>query len=175
MKRRLATWLQRSALLRWALQLAVYFFIPRQHVGVVGALFNEAGQVLLVEHVFRPHFPWGLPGGWINRGEDPAKAVQREFEEELGLKIVVGPLLLCQPQGGGTGVPRGLGLAYFCRLVDGHSALADLAQTRSSYEVLAVEWLDPDHIAWELTPLDRQSILLAKQLFEQQGIENRGD
>ena len=59
MKRRLATWLQRSALLRWALQLAVYFFIPRQHVGVVGALFNEAGQVLLVEHVFRPHFPWG--------------------------------------------------------------------------------------------------------------------
>ena len=42
------------------------------------------GQVLLVEHVFHPYAPWGLPGGWIDRNESPSQtAVIRELQEEL--------------------------------------------------------------------------------------------
>ena len=108
-KQQIANWLQRFALLRWGLRLGVYLFMPRQHVGVVGVLFNQMGQVLLAEHVFRPLFPWGLPGGWIGRGEDPAKALEREFEEELGLQVMVKQLLLCEPQGGVLGFPTAWG------------------------------------------------------------------
>ena len=71
MKRRLADWLQRFPPLRWGLKLAVWLFAPRHQVGAVGVVFNNAGQVLLVEHVFRPDYNWGLPGGWVERGESP--------------------------------------------------------------------------------------------------------
>lgn len=173
MKRQLAAWLQRSAFLRWGLRLGVYALIPRQHVGVVGVLFNEAGQVLLVEHVFRPHFPWGLPGGWIGRGEDPAAAVQREFGEELGLEIVVKQLLLCRPQGGRTGVPPGLGLAYYCRLPGNGAPPVDFTAVNCDYEVLSAAWLDPTTIDRPLTPIDRQAIELGRAAFirEQAGYE----
>jgi ADP-ribose pyrophosphatase YjhB (NUDIX family) len=172
MKRRLANWIQGSALLRWGLWLGVQLFMPRQHVGVVGVLFNRAGQVLLVEHVFRPYYPWGLPGGWIGRGEDPAKAVQREYYEELGLQIEVGQLLLCQPQGGQIGVPPSLSLAYYCCLKNGDES-ANLESIgvnsgRDAHELLAVKWVEPDKIEWDITSIDRQAIQLGRQLFERE-------
>ena len=175
-KRQIANWLQRFGLLRWGLRLGVHLFMPRQHVGAVGVLFNQTGQVLLVEHVFRPLFPWGLPGGWVGRGEDPAQAVEREFKEELGLDITVRTLLLCEPQGGRSGVPRGLGLAYYCRLVDGEFTADQPAQAYTTYEVLSVEWLDPDQVPWNLTAIDCQAIALAKNEFEREQIsKNEGN
>jgi 8-oxo-dGTP pyrophosphatase MutT (NUDIX family) len=63
---------------------------PRFSVGAVGVVFNDLDEVLLVEHVFHPHFPWGLPGGWVERGEDPRDAVRRELREELELEVEVG-------------------------------------------------------------------------------------
>ena len=93
-KRQLAGWLRRFAPLRWLLALAVRLFAPRHYVGAAGVIFNEAGQMLLIEHVFRPHFPWGLPGGWVEYGETPAETVRREVEEELGLRVEVKQLLL---------------------------------------------------------------------------------
>jgi 8-oxo-dGTP pyrophosphatase MutT (NUDIX family) len=37
---------------------------------------------------------WDLPGGVVEVGESPQRAVAREVEEELGLEIPAGPLLL---------------------------------------------------------------------------------
>ena len=37
---------------------------------------------------------WDLPGGVVEVGESPQLAVAREVEEELGLEIAAGPLLL---------------------------------------------------------------------------------
>lgn len=173
-KRRLAHWLRYFPPLRWGLVLGVRLFAPRQTVGVSASIFNEAGQVLLVEHVFRPYYPWGLPGGWIERGEDPAKAVQRELQEELQLQVAVKRLLLCQPQGCRTGVPPGLGLAYYCRLVDGQSALERVAQAPARYEILALEWADPDTINHRLTPLDRQAVALGKREFDREQLAEKG-
>ncbi|MFZ9394955.1 MAG: NUDIX domain-containing protein [Erythrobacter sp.] len=42
------------------------------------------GAVLLLRHSYGPDH-WGLPGGGLGRGEDPAGAAQRELSEELGL------------------------------------------------------------------------------------------
>lgn len=54
----------------------------------VGAIVtNEDGKVLLLDHVLRPASGWGIPGGFINKDEQPAKAVKREICEEIGLEI----------------------------------------------------------------------------------------
>ena len=48
--------------------------------------FDAAGRVLLVRHSYGPPV-WALPGGGIDRGEDPADAAVREFGEELGCPL----------------------------------------------------------------------------------------
>ncbi|MCU0465509.1 MAG: NUDIX domain-containing protein [Anaerolineae bacterium] len=80
----------------WLIRLAYPLHVARQPrftVGVVGVVFNAQREVLLVEHVYHPEIPWGLPGGGINYREDPALGLAREFREELGLAVrVVQPL-----------------------------------------------------------------------------------
>jgi mutator protein MutT len=53
-----------------------------------GALiFNDAGEVLLLKHRFRPGSGWGIPGGFLESGEQPEEAVRRELREEVGLEV----------------------------------------------------------------------------------------
>ncbi len=68
--------------------------MPRFTAGVVGVIVNDAGRVLVLEHVFHIEKPWGLPGGWLNRREDPENALARELMEELGLPVVIDRFLL---------------------------------------------------------------------------------
>lgn len=170
LKRHIATWLQRLPLLRWGLALGVKLLTPRHHVGAIGAVFNNHGQVLLVEHVFRPSYPWGLPGGWVERAEDPAEAVQRELTEELGLGVQVKRLLFCQPQGvePGSGVPAGLSLAYYCRPIVEEATAFDSGAASKAYEVLSTVWIKPADIQWKLTRLDRRAIALGYEEFLQE-------
>lgn len=54
----------------------------------VGAIVtNGEGKVLLLDHVLRPASGWGIPGGFINHGEQPEEAVKREICEEIDLEI----------------------------------------------------------------------------------------
>ena len=54
----------------------------------VGALVVDGEQkVLLLDHHLRPASGWGIPGGFIERGEQPLDAVRRELREETGLEI----------------------------------------------------------------------------------------
>jgi 8-oxo-dGTP diphosphatase len=58
-----------------------------------GALITDTdGRVLLVKPNYRDH--WLLPGGAADDNEPPEAACAREVEEELGLVLPVGPLLL---------------------------------------------------------------------------------
>jgi 8-oxo-dGTP pyrophosphatase MutT (NUDIX family) len=96
----------------WVVTVAMAFWRLRQakfSAGVAGIIFNPAGQVLLVEHVFHPHAPWGLPGGWVDRREDPAGALEREMREELGMAVRVGPVLLAEVE-----YDAHIDLAYIC-------------------------------------------------------------
>ena len=60
---------------------------PSWTAGAVAILERDDGRWLMVSPVYRNG--WSLPGGLIDRGEDPASAVIREFAEELGITIAV--------------------------------------------------------------------------------------
>ena len=49
-------------------------------------LINERNEVLLLDHVLRPKFGWGLPGGFVDPHEQPIDAARREIREETGLE-----------------------------------------------------------------------------------------
>ena len=52
-----------------------------------GLITDEKGKVLLLNHVLRPGSGWGIPGGFLNRGEQPGDTLRREIREETGLEI----------------------------------------------------------------------------------------
>jgi 8-oxo-dGTP diphosphatase len=54
---------------------------------VAAIITNEKREVLLLEHVLRPASGWGIPGGFMEYGEQPDEALARELREETGLKL----------------------------------------------------------------------------------------
>jgi 8-oxo-dGTP pyrophosphatase MutT (NUDIX family) len=53
---------------------------------------DPEGRVLLCQLTYKRD--WDLPGGVVEVGESPRLAVEREVEEELGLALAPGDLLL---------------------------------------------------------------------------------
>jgi 8-oxo-dGTP diphosphatase len=65
----------------------IRFSNQRFAVTVGAIIIDDENRVLLLKHVFRPGSGWGIPGGFINKAENPEKAVRRELAEEIGLKV----------------------------------------------------------------------------------------
>ncbi|HMR64592.1 MAG TPA: NUDIX hydrolase [Anaerolineae bacterium] len=169
-KRILALWLHHNRLLQLALSRTVRLLAPRNYIGVMGAIYNDQGQVLLVEHVFRIPWAWGLPGGWVEHGESPAHALHREVAEELNLAIQVKKLLFCEPQVSHwlSTTPKSLGVAYYCRSINQDAPLARMSQATHAYEILSAAWFDPDHLNQALPALQRTAIALGKLEFHKE-------
>ncbi len=103
--RRVPKWLR-----RWSVVLAESRFT----VTTGAVVIDGHGRVLLLHHFFRPGSAWGIPGGFINPGEQPEEALRRELREEVGLEVEsarvvftralqkyrqVEIIFLCQPKG----------------------------------------------------------------------------
>lgn len=56
-------------------------------VTAAAIVVDKQGRVLLLKHRFRPGTGWGIPGGFIEAGEQPDQAVRRELREEVGLEL----------------------------------------------------------------------------------------
>ncbi len=67
-------------------------FLPRKRAISQMLVRDPAGRVLLCQLTYKRD--WDLPGGVVEVGESPRVAVEREVEEELGLALPAGPLVL---------------------------------------------------------------------------------
>ena len=67
-------------------------FLPRKRAISQLLVRDPERRVLLCQLTYKRD--WDLPGGVAEVGESPRRAAAREVEEELGLDIVPGPLLL---------------------------------------------------------------------------------
>jgi len=67
-------------------------FLPRKRAISQMLIRDTAERVLLCELTYKQD--WDLPGGVVEVGESPQLAVGREVEEELGLSVEPGGLLL---------------------------------------------------------------------------------
>ena len=105
----------------WLRGSLVWLITQKFLVGVVGVVLNESGEVLLLKHTYRGKYPWGLPGGWLKRGEQPMQALKREFLEETGMTVEV-----LKPLGveGDEDWPR-VYLIFLCRMVDDQFSSSD--------------------------------------------------
>lgn len=127
-RRRIAALIRRFPKLMLLPYYAYRFIQPKYSVGVVGVVLNAEHDILLVEHVFHPRVPWGLPGGWIGANEDPRDTVKRELYEELNLTVRVDHLVLAERT-----QYHHLDMAYLCIAEDEIGAL--------SYELLNYAWV----------------------------------
>lgn len=56
-------------------------------VSVAAIVVNDKREVLLLNHVLRPHSGWGYPGGFLDADESAADAIKREIKEETGIDL----------------------------------------------------------------------------------------
>jgi 8-oxo-dGTP diphosphatase len=69
----------------------IYFPDPKV---AAAALIEMDDKILLVRRSFDPgRGLWTLPAGFVDAGEDPAEAAERECKEETGLNVKVSGLL----------------------------------------------------------------------------------
>jgi 8-oxo-dGTP diphosphatase len=97
-----------------------------------GALiFNDAGEVLLLKHRFRAGTGWGLPGGFLEKGEQPLEALRRELREEINLEVESVEIFAARS----FRKPRQVEVLFRCR--------ASGAAKPQTMEVERAEWFAP--------------------------------
>lgn len=78
-------------------RLALRLGAPKVTMGACAVIQDEWGRILVAHHTYR-RLAWGLPGGLIDRGEQPEAALARELREELGARAVIGPMLCAESE-----------------------------------------------------------------------------
>lgn len=136
----------------------VHWIQPRFSVGIIGILLDDTGErVLLLEHVYHYPHPWGLPGGWIDRGEDPAACIVREFHEETTLRVrVVRPLVVNLS----VEWRNHITVCFLCALESGDPKAITLSHELSDYQWARLDDLPP------LVEFHRKAIALVREVPE---------
>ena len=113
----------------------------------VGVVFDEDNNVLLLEHIFHRPISWGLPGGWLDRGESPEDALRREIFEETGLKVKIEQMLIFEP----STDPKQLQISYLCKHTGDQTF-------RLSNEIASAKWFATSSTPSKLLSFHRRSI-----------------
>ena len=113
---------------------------------------DERGRVLLLKHTLRKGSGWGIPGGFIARGEQPHDGVRREVREETGLELDTVEIAFA----------RTLGHVRQVEIVFRATAQSDaLARLKKNFEVERAEWFSPDSLPEALSRDQRRLIARA--------------
>jgi ADP-ribose pyrophosphatase YjhB (NUDIX family) len=70
-------------------RLLLFLVNPKFNLGAVGLFITVDNRILVLRHVFRHTYPWGLPGGYLNRGETAEAGMLRELWEETRLTAIL--------------------------------------------------------------------------------------
>lgn len=91
----------------------------------VFAFVERAGRYLVLERGQEPYRRlWDLPGGFVEAGESPVKAVEREIIEETGLNVEALSILGAYRSRYGEDGKWTVDVAFYCRAPTGKPQLS---------------------------------------------------
>ena len=112
----------------------------RRFTVTAGAMiFDDQGRILLLEHVFRPDSGWGIPGGFLSKGEQPEAALRRELREEIGIEVENVEMLFVRTLDG----PRQIEIYFRARAIG--------RPEPCSFEIKSAGWFSLDDLPPELS------------------------
>jgi len=127
---------------RWGVRLSE----PRFTVTAGAVITDERGRVLLLNHVFRAGSGWGIPGGFIEKYEQPEDALRRELREEVELELDSVDIAFVRT----LKTQNQIEIIFRCR------TQADPG--RQSGEIKSAEWYELDKLPREL-PKDQHKLI----------------
>ena len=141
-----------------AMKLGIIAFAPRHRIGISVVCIDQAGDILLLKHLFHPLSPWGFPGGWMDRGEDPEKCGRRELMEETGLEANIdGVVSVIHNQN-----PHHINIIYRAKVIE---TAPDL-QLQTG-EILEGKWFSPHNLP---LPLRIDTLETLRSVWKEAGI-----
>lgn len=129
----------------------VHVLAPSHILGAMVAVRSPRGRVMLVRHSYNR--AWGLPGGLVDRGEQPAIAARRELREEVGMVVE----LLGDPSVTVDQRQRVTRIGWVARAGDDDP---ETTTRPTSPEIIEVGWFEPD----ALPALNLESLQLIEVL-----------
>ena len=111
---------------------------PRFAVTAGAVVTDRRGRVLLLKHRFRPGSGWGVPGGFLEKGEQADDAVRRELREEVGLEVADVRLITTRT----LRTTRQIEIIFACQAVGDTEAL--------NFEIQKAAWFLPGELPAEL-------------------------
>jgi mutator protein MutT len=138
-----AIWRRSPKFLR---RLTVRLSHPQFAVTAGAVITDGRGRVLLLKHRFRPGTGWGMPGGFMEAGEQPEETLQRELREEVGLEVEQLTLLTTRS----FKKPRQVEIVFCCQAVGNPDEL--------NFEIQKAAWFSLDELPEQL-PKDQVALI----------------
>jgi ADP-ribose pyrophosphatase YjhB (NUDIX family) len=127
--------------IRWTIS---YFYADKFLIGVL-AFVRKDNQLLFLKLRYQYH--WGLPGGFLKKGENIHTAIQREIREETGLEVKINKIIDVR-----NGAKRPiLDIVIECEVVGGEIIITDK-------EVERAEFFDLDKIPDDILKVQEQLV-----------------
>jgi 8-oxo-dGTP diphosphatase len=111
---------------------------------VAAIILNKRDEVLLLKHTLRPHYNWGIPGGFVSYGEQPVEALRRELREEIGIEVENVEMLRVRT------IHRHIEIIF--------RAETDEKAEAKSFEISDVGWFSRDNLPENLSPVQKKMI-----------------
>jgi NAD+ diphosphatase len=127
---------------RWTVRLSH----PRFAVTVGAVITDARGHVLLLKHRFRPGAGWGMPGGFMETGEQAEETLRRELREEIELEVEQVKLFTVRA----FKKPRQVEIVFRCQAIGNPDQL--------SFEIQKAAWFSLDELPREL-PNDQAQLI----------------
>jgi ADP-ribose pyrophosphatase YjhB (NUDIX family) len=104
-------------------------------VGTDAAIFNEQGQILLMQRA--DGSGWCLPCGFVEPNESPAEGIIREVREETGLEIRIDKLVgvFTRKPSIQMGPHTTMSIVHLCEITGGHLQVSSEGKTLEYWSI----------------------------------------